>query len=352
MWLKIGELARRSGLTVRTLRHYDDIGLLTPSSRSYAGYRLYAKADVARLHRIQALRRLGIALADIRAILEADEISLPALIDQQIHDLDARIERSMQLRERLAQFRDRFDAGGEPELEEWLTTLELMNAYEQYFSSDELAKLPIYYADESRAREWESLATEARTLIDRDVPPRSAEARDLSRRWMRALEADTASHPTLLRKLDAMHRNEPTMQRHTGVALGTSDYVLEAFAETKLAIFERYLTPAEYAFVRERYAAQMKRWPPLLAELREAMEREEKPDSPEVLRLAQRWLELFRAYAGDDPETHRKLRAAMENEPELNEGSWLDERTRRFLNEAVSALMSADERSSLLRATQ
>lgn len=49
MALKIGELARRTGLTVRALHHYDAIGLLTPSARSDAGYRLYNDADVARL---------------------------------------------------------------------------------------------------------------------------------------------------------------------------------------------------------------------------------------------------------------------------------------------------------------
>jgi hypothetical protein len=50
MALKIGELARRTGLTVRTLHHYDAIGLLKPSARSDAGYRLYGRNDVARLH--------------------------------------------------------------------------------------------------------------------------------------------------------------------------------------------------------------------------------------------------------------------------------------------------------------
>ncbi|MGE4539008.1 MAG: MerR family DNA-binding transcriptional regulator [Desulfovibrio sp.] len=50
MSLRIGELARKSGLTVRALRHYDAIGLLTPSGRSDAGYRLYDRKDVMRLH--------------------------------------------------------------------------------------------------------------------------------------------------------------------------------------------------------------------------------------------------------------------------------------------------------------
>ncbi|MBI3283816.1 MAG: MerR family DNA-binding transcriptional regulator, partial [Burkholderiales bacterium] len=48
MLLKIGELASRSGLTVRTLHHYDQIGLLKPSARSEADYRLYDRADIAR----------------------------------------------------------------------------------------------------------------------------------------------------------------------------------------------------------------------------------------------------------------------------------------------------------------
>lgn len=54
MMLKVGELARRAGLAVRTLHHYDSIGLLKPSGRSAAGYRLYNRDDVARLHQVQA----------------------------------------------------------------------------------------------------------------------------------------------------------------------------------------------------------------------------------------------------------------------------------------------------------
>jgi DNA-binding transcriptional MerR regulator len=63
MLSKAGELAKRSGLTVRTLHHYDAIGLLTASARAENGYRLYDRDDVARLHQIQALRRFGLALA-------------------------------------------------------------------------------------------------------------------------------------------------------------------------------------------------------------------------------------------------------------------------------------------------
>lgn len=65
----VGELARRSGVTVRTLHHYDDIGLLVPSVRNAAGYRHYGDDDVQRLHRILAYRELGFSLEQIAALL-------------------------------------------------------------------------------------------------------------------------------------------------------------------------------------------------------------------------------------------------------------------------------------------
>ncbi|MGH2907848.1 MAG: MerR family transcriptional regulator, partial [Solirubrobacteraceae bacterium] len=57
---RIGELAAASGLSVRALRHYDELGLLTPSERTDSGYRLYSETEVRRLYRIVALRRLGL----------------------------------------------------------------------------------------------------------------------------------------------------------------------------------------------------------------------------------------------------------------------------------------------------
>src|SRR5829696_7097424 len=67
--MRTGEVARATGLTVRTLHHYDEIGLLVPSRRSEAGYRLYSDGDVRRLYRIVALRGMGFPLGEIAAVL-------------------------------------------------------------------------------------------------------------------------------------------------------------------------------------------------------------------------------------------------------------------------------------------
>ncbi len=70
----VGELARLTGITVRTLHHYDELGLVVPSQRTVAGYRLYDDADVIRLQQVLLFRELGLPLDDIaRAIDEAGD---------------------------------------------------------------------------------------------------------------------------------------------------------------------------------------------------------------------------------------------------------------------------------------
>lgn len=74
--LTVGEVAERFGITVRTLHHYDDIGLLTPNRRNASGYRVYTSADLTRLSQIIVYRRLGLPLDEIASLLDdGDEVS-------------------------------------------------------------------------------------------------------------------------------------------------------------------------------------------------------------------------------------------------------------------------------------
>jgi DNA-binding transcriptional MerR regulator len=66
----VGELSRLAGVTIRTLHHYDRIGLLCPSGRSEAGYRLYAYEDLTRLQEIVVWRQLGFSLQEIQQLLD------------------------------------------------------------------------------------------------------------------------------------------------------------------------------------------------------------------------------------------------------------------------------------------
>ena len=68
--LTVGQVAEQYGVTVRTLHHYDEIGLLVPSERTSAGYRLYSAKDIARLQHVVVYRRLGFALEEIALLLD------------------------------------------------------------------------------------------------------------------------------------------------------------------------------------------------------------------------------------------------------------------------------------------
>jgi DNA-binding transcriptional MerR regulator len=84
----VSELAELTGVTVRALHHYDEIGLLTPTRRSDAGYRLYSEADVQRLGRIVALRSTGMGLADVGAALDGSSATREEVLRRRLLELD------------------------------------------------------------------------------------------------------------------------------------------------------------------------------------------------------------------------------------------------------------------------
>src|SRR5688500_5838791 len=90
--LKVGDLARRTGLTVRTLHHYDEIGLLRPSLHTEAGHRLYTAADVARLQQVLSLRQLGFGLEEVKACLDRPGFSPVEVIRLHVARLREQIE--------------------------------------------------------------------------------------------------------------------------------------------------------------------------------------------------------------------------------------------------------------------
>lgn len=124
--LQIGVVAERTELSIRTLRHYDETGLVTPSARSAGGFRLYTEADVDRLTTIRRMKPLGFTLAEMKQLLTSlDSVSdatAPVEIREAaaafIADCHARaVERCHSLRRQLAyaeEFTELLDAKADP----------------------------------------------------------------------------------------------------------------------------------------------------------------------------------------------------------------------------------------------
>jgi DNA-binding transcriptional MerR regulator len=93
----VGQVAERSGVTVRTLHHYDEIGLLCPSRRSASGYRLYTEADLVRLRHVVVYRRLGFPLEEVAVLLDDPDADVAAHLRRQRAAVTSRLDELTEL---------------------------------------------------------------------------------------------------------------------------------------------------------------------------------------------------------------------------------------------------------------
>ncbi|MGN2639322.1 HEAT repeat domain-containing protein [Nocardia takedensis] len=120
----IGEVARRSGVSTRMLRHYDALGLVRPTGRTVGGYREYADADIRRIFHVESLRSLGLSLRQIGRALEDPAFTPSDLVADLIRRTEERVRREQELLARLRAV----DASAPTEWEGVLGTIELLRA--------------------------------------------------------------------------------------------------------------------------------------------------------------------------------------------------------------------------------
>ena len=151
---KIGELARETGLTVRTLHHYDQLGLLSPLSRTPGGHRCYTSDDVRRLHHIVALRSLGISLEEIGTVLDG-EPDPAGLLRRQLDVVEEHIRTATSLRARLLDVLDSLGRNAEPSAGQLLQLIEETVVMNEPMTPQQFAELK-----EERERQVRELSDE------------------------------------------------------------------------------------------------------------------------------------------------------------------------------------------------
>ncbi|RKN36215.1 MerR family transcriptional regulator [Micromonospora musae] len=97
----ISEVARRSGVSTRMLRHYDSLGLVRPTGRTSSGYREYSAEDIRRIFQVESLRSLGLSLRQIGRVLQDPAFSPSALVGDLIRRTEERLRREQELLDRL-----------------------------------------------------------------------------------------------------------------------------------------------------------------------------------------------------------------------------------------------------------
>ena len=186
--LKVGELARRSGVSVRTLHYYEEIGLLTPSQHTPTGHRLYAAGDVARLQQIVSLRQLGLSLTEIRECLAGRTLDPAEVVDRHLGRIREQIEWQRLLCERLERVAATLRASGSPSVDDLLYAIEVTTLLEKYTPEQRaLFEERARVIGQERIREveaaWPLLIAEVRAEMNAGTDPADERVQCLARRF-------------------------------------------------------------------------------------------------------------------------------------------------------------------------
>lgn len=238
---RIGQLAATTGLTVRTLHHYDHLGLVQPSARTAAGYRLYAEPDVERLYQVLALRQLGLPLDTIGAVLDGQSSVLPLLVRHRDH-LDRQLVAIRTLRAQLSTMVVAAKGAETASVTDFVELIRKVitvdDTVKKYFSDEQLATLAERRAElgEQTIAEvtaaWPKLIEQVQAAIDAGVEPTGPEARGLAAEWMRLLDGFHGGDDGLrdsLYRMQSEHAQD-IEQRHGGPSAAMMAFIEAANA--------------------------------------------------------------------------------------------------------------------------
>ena len=147
MSYSVGEVSRFAGVTVRTLHHYDEIGLLRPSRKSGSGYRRYDEGDLERLQEVLFFRELGFGLEEIAGLVEIPTFNRVQILGRQRQLIQEQIERLESMAQAVEAALQAFEEGRTMNQEEMFGTLNKADRVEVFGEFD-----PTQHEDEARDR--------------------------------------------------------------------------------------------------------------------------------------------------------------------------------------------------------
>ncbi|MFL6194352.1 MAG: MerR family transcriptional regulator [Thermoanaerobaculia bacterium] len=234
---KVGELAKRTGVSVRTLHHYDEIGLLTPSHRSGSGYRLYTGADVARLQQILSLRALGLGLDEAWELLKRPEVTPERVLSLHLAHLKERIAAQQSLVDRMEAVAKRWRSDETIPTEELLQIIEVTNMVAKHYTPEQMEQLKqraeMLGPDRIREAEaeWPQLMAKVQAEMDRGTDPADERVQQLARRWMELVREFTGGDAGITQSVGKVWQEETTVHGiDTGNMRSLMGYVQKALA--------------------------------------------------------------------------------------------------------------------------
>jgi MerR family transcriptional regulator, thiopeptide resistance regulator len=238
--MTVGDLAKQTGVSVRTLHYYDEIGLLSPSHRTEAGYRLYGEGDILRLQQIVSLRQISFSLEQIRECLAQSDFSLDRVLDLHTARLREQIEQSRKLLNRLETIAETVKSTEAVAVEDLIQTIEAICMLERYYTPEQLETLKQRRellgeeAIRQGQADWQALIGQVRTEMEKETDPSSETVKALARRWLALIDEMTGGDEGIRRSLNTMYQQEGAEAvTHGAVNSAMSEYIGRAMTALK-----------------------------------------------------------------------------------------------------------------------
>lgn len=238
--MKVGDLAKQTGVSVRTLHYYDEIGLLSPSGRTETGYRLYANNDIIRLQQIVSLRQIGFSLDEIRECLEQRNFSLEQIIQLHVTRLKEQIDLSHRLLNRLKSIASSLQSAESVSVENLIQTIEAVCMFEKYYTPEQLEtiKQRRELLGEERIpqsqTDWQELIEQVRTQMENGTDPAGESMQVLAGRWLELIQEFTGGDASIARSLNNIYKQEGVEVVSQGALdSAVSEYIGRAIAALK-----------------------------------------------------------------------------------------------------------------------
>ncbi len=218
---KIGELAEKTGLSVRTLHYYEELGLLSPRYRTTGSHRLYGEEDVMRLQQVLSLKQLGFPLDQIKAALENPDFSPEKILDMQGQRIETEKRAHEDLLDRIRGMQRLMKATKRAGAEDFLELIKLMNSIDAAYTPEESAEI----RERGRAlgekgmasaeNEWSTLIAAVQKEMDAGTPPTDPKVRKLAKQWQSLIDAFTGGNPAIAAKMKAMYEKQGAQMQQT-----------------------------------------------------------------------------------------------------------------------------------------
>jgi DNA-binding transcriptional MerR regulator len=214
---RASEFAALTGVTVRALHHYDRLGLVKPTGRTRAGYRLYGERDFARLQQVLTLKFIGLPLKEIKELLGRKSLDLAGVLGLQREVLETRRRQVELALKAVKQAEGLMARSGEADWEAFRKIVEVITMQhdnewmKRYYTEEQLADLARRGTPEvleRGQREWQTLLADVDAAMKEGVDPASERAQGLAARWSALIEEFTGGDPGILEGLKKLYSDQ------------------------------------------------------------------------------------------------------------------------------------------------